>query len=102
MTRWMAMVLALALAVPARAVEPIELEAGQPAPFKGSLCDKECAAQIVAKIEAANAMRDRCYEELNAKPSSAPSLLVAGVVLVVGIVAGGAAALALFGFLASD
>jgi hypothetical protein len=67
----MAMALALVLAVPAHAAEPIELEAGQPAPFKGSLCDKECAAQIVAKIEAANAMRDRCYEELKAKPSEA-------------------------------
>jgi hypothetical protein len=94
-TRWMAMVLVLALAVPARAAEPIEIEAGQPAPFKGSLCDKECAAQIVAKIEAANAMRDRCYEDLKAKPSSAPSLLGAGVALVLGIVAGGAAALAI-------
>jgi hypothetical protein len=94
-TRWLAMVLALALAVPARAAEPIELEAGQSAPFKGSLCDKECAAQIVAKIEAANAMRDRCYEDLKAKPSSAPSLLVAGVALVLGIVAGEAAAVAI-------
>jgi hypothetical protein len=94
-TRWLAMVVALGLAIPARAAEPVELEAGQPAPFKGSLCDKECAAQIVAKIEGANAMRDRCYEDLKAKPSGAPSLLVAGAALVMGIVAGGAAALAI-------
>jgi hypothetical protein len=91
----MAMALAFALAVPARAAEPIELEAGQPAPFRGSLCDKECAAQIVAKIEAAKAMRDRCYEDLKTKPGGAPSLLVAGVALVLGIVVGGAAALAI-------
>jgi hypothetical protein len=40
-------------------------------------------------------MRDRCYEDLKAKPSGAPSLLVAGIALMVGIVAGGTAALAI-------
>jgi hypothetical protein len=88
---WLAVGLAVALAAPARAAEPVELEVGQPAPFKGSLCDKECAARIVAKVEAANQMRDKCYEQLKEKPSSAPSLPVVGVALLVGILVGGAA-----------
>lgn len=86
--RWLAIVLALALATPTYAADPVELEAGQSAPFKGSLCDKECAARIAAKIQAANEMRDRCYEDLNAKPSGSPSLWMLGVGGVVGIVAG--------------
>jgi hypothetical protein len=97
---WQVLAAALALAlatpgipaVPAQAAEPVELEAGQAAPFKGSLCDKECASRIVAKIEAANQMRDRCYDELKVKPSSGSSLFVAGLAgagFVAGLVVGG-------------
>jgi hypothetical protein len=91
--RWLAVALvpSLVLSAPIWAAEPVELEAGQPAPFKGSLCDKDCAARVVAKVEAANRMRDRCYEDLKAKPSTAPSLLGAAVALVIGVLVGGAA-----------
>ncbi len=90
MKRWLAVSLAVAVAAPARGAEPVELEVGQQAPFRGSLCDRECAARIAAKVEAANQMRDKCYEELKVKPSSAPSVAVVGVALLVGFLVGGA------------
>ncbi len=90
MKRWLAVGLALAMAGTARANEPVELEAGQSAPFKGALCDKECAARVVAKIDAANLARDQCVGELKLRPSAALSLLSAGVALGLGVVVGGA------------
>ena len=92
MTRAIALALSLAIASPSRATEPVELEAGQAAPFKGALCDKACAAQIAAKINAANALRDECYSKLEARGGTggAPALLVAGAAFLVGALLGGA------------
>lgn len=92
--RTLVMILALALFTgPAHAAAPVELEAGQPAPFKGSLCDLECASRIAARVMAAQDSRDKCLAELQAKPSGAPSILLpAGIGAVVGILVGVAVA----------
>jgi hypothetical protein len=85
----LALALMLALSVPARAEAPVELRAGDPAPYDGALCDRDCAAQIVARIDAANALRDRCYGELQEKPSAAPTAAAVVIALVVGVAVGG-------------
>jgi hypothetical protein len=85
----LAVAMTLALSVPARAEAPVELRAGDPAPYDGALCDRECAAHLLAKIEAANALRDRCYGELQEKPSAAPTAVAVVVALVVGVAVGG-------------
>lgn len=58
--------LVLALALPAQAADPVELEAGQAAPFKGSLCDAACAGALATKRKAAEDEAARLGLELQA------------------------------------
>lgn len=105
MIRQLALVLVLALAAPARAADPVELEPGQPAPFKGSLCDITCAAEIAAKRTAAQEEARRLGLELQSaqaaqgqaeqraaaaedRPSWGVVLGVGGGALAAGLIAG--------------
>lgn len=116
MTRALAIALALGLALPARAADPVDLErcpaadgkvpeGGCKIPFKGALCDDACAADIAKKRKAAEDEAKRLGLEVQAaqaaqgqadvrardaegRPSWGTLIGVSGAALVVGIVAG--------------
>jgi hypothetical protein len=87
----LALMVALAQAAwasPAMASPPVELRAGEPAPYAGSLCDRECAARLAARVQAAEDTRSQCLEELAQQPSGAPNLWLAAGGAVTGIIIG--------------
>lgn len=87
----LALALCLLCSVPALGAEPVDLKAGEPAPYAGGLCDAECVRAIVAKRQACELERDALSKALTEAPPKPVPLgvwTVGGVALVVGLVLG--------------
>lgn len=80
-----ALALALGLASPAFAREPVQLAEGTPAPFAGSLVDKAEASRLEGVLAGERAKAEACLKALEQKPSRVPGWAW----FVVGVLAGG-------------